>query len=198
MTMTPESRAIAAEKRKLREAMLQKRRAVPHALSAQAGKAVARHFADHPILAFAPSFAGYMAMRGELDVLPIFELMARYRKLTGLPRMLPDKALAFHQWRQGDPLARHVELQVQEPLAEAPLLEPAIVLVPLVAFDGDGYRLGYGGGFYDRTIAQWRAHEHPPQFIGVAYSMQEVPQVPVAEGDERLDGILTEHGVSMF
>lgn len=198
MSIVPDARRVQSAKRKLREEMLAKRRSVPHGLSAQAGEAVARHFADHPILAFAPSFAGYMAMRGEIDVLPIFDIMARYNKQTSLPRMEADRTLAFHQWQRGDVLIRHPELQVQEPSIEASLAKPSIVLVPLLAFDGDGYRLGYGGGFYDRTIAKLRDEGDAPKFIGVAYSAQEVEQVPTTEGDEPLDGILTEHGVSMF
>jgi 5-formyltetrahydrofolate cyclo-ligase len=72
------------------------------------------------------------------------------------------------------------------------------VLVPLLAFDGEGYRLGYGGGYYDRAIANLRRSPAPPLFIGVAYSMQEIEQVPTNENDLPLDGILTELGVSMF
>lgn len=196
MTLTID-RAIAIEKRKLREAMLQKRRAVPHALSAQAGQAVARHFADHPILAFAPSFAGYMAMRGELDVLPVFDRMAPYKKITALPRIHGER-LQFHRWNRQDPLERHGELGMQEPLAQAEILLPAIVLVPTLAFDAAGYRLGYGGGYYDRTMRALRTAPRPPQFIGVAYGVQEIDQLPIDAHDEPLDGILTELGVSMF
>ena len=71
-------------------------------------------------------------------------------------------------------------------------------LVPLLAYDSKGYRLGYGGGYYDATMAAMRRFETPPLFIGVGYSMQELERVPTHEGDQRLDGILTELGVSMF
>ena len=188
---------LTAEKRKLREAMLQKRRAVPHAVSARAGSSVARHFADHPILAFAPSFAGYIAMRGELDVLPVFDIMAKFNKRTALPR-IAESVLAFHRWGKSDPLRRHPDFGSEEPLATAEPMLPAIVLVPLLAFDGAGNRLGYGGGFYDRTMHQLRDLPDAPLFIGAAYSIQELPTVPTDENDEQLDGILTEHGVSMF
>jgi 5-formyltetrahydrofolate cyclo-ligase len=188
---------LTSEKRKLRETMLQKRRAVPHALSARAGASVARHFADHPILAFAPSFAGYIAMRGELDVLTVFDIMAKYNKRTALPR-IAESVLQFHLWGKSDALRRHPELGSEEPLATAEPLLPAIVLVPLLAFDGAGNRLGYGGGFYDRTMHQLRALHDAPLFIGAAYAIQELPLVPTDENDQRLDGIITEHGVSMF
>ena len=188
---------LTSEKRKLRETMLQKRRTVPHGLSAQAGSCVARHFADHPILAFAPSFAGYIAMRGELDVLPVFDIMAKYNKLTALPR-IEQTTLQFHRWQKHEPLQRHPQLGSEEPLPTAEPLLPAIVLVPLLAFDGAGNRLGYGGGFYDRTMQQLRGLPDAPLFIGAAYSIQELPSVPADENDARLDGIITELGVSMF
>ncbi len=89
-------------------------------------------------------------------------------------------------------------LGVEEPLPTTPAIMPEIILVPLLAFDGEGYRLGYGGGYYDRTMEAMRRFETPPKFIGVAYGMQEIDQVPTGEYDQKLDGILTELGVSMF
>ena len=192
-----EARALTNEKRKLREAMLARRMQLPHAAMVSASVSVARHFADHPILAFAPSFAGYRAMRGELDVMEIFKLMARYNKATALPCVTPAQSLIYRAWQLGDPLSRHT-LGMEEPTPNAPEITPAIILVPLIAFDGEGYRLGYGGGYYDRTMEALRAVEKPPLFIGVAYSMQEVELVPTDERDAPLDGILTELGVSMF
>jgi 5-formyltetrahydrofolate cyclo-ligase len=192
-----EQRALTTEKRKLREGMMARRMALPHAAMVSAASSVARHFADHPILAYAPSFAGYRAMRGELDVMEIFKLMARFNKHTALPCVTPEKSLIYRQWAMGDALTRHA-LGMEEPTADAPEITPAIILTPLLAFDGEGYRLGYGGGYYDRTMAALRALPTPPLFIGVAFSMQEVEQVPTDENDSPLDGILTELGVSMF
>lgn len=192
-----EQRTLMTEKRKLREAMQARRMQLPHAAMVSASQSVARHFADHPVLAFTESFAGYRAMRGELDVMPIFDIMARYHKQTSLPCVTADQTLAFRCWKLGEPLLRHA-LGMEEPVEAAAFTQPRIVLVPLLAFDGDGYRLGYGGGYYDRTIEALRATENPPQFIGVAYTLQEVEQVPTGEFDEPLDGILTELGVSMF
>lgn len=174
-----------------------RRRALPHGATLSAATSVARHFADHPVLSFAPSFAGYRAMRGELDVMEIFTLMARFEKATALPCVTEEQALIYRLWKPGDPLARH-KLGMEEPLPDAPLAEPEIILVPLLAFDGDGYRLGYGGGFYDRTISASREASKNQKFIGVAYSVQEVDEVPTDANDQPLDGILTELGVSMF
>jgi 5-formyltetrahydrofolate cyclo-ligase len=192
-----EQRALTTEKRKLRETMMARRRALPHAAMLSAASSIARHFSDHPILAFAPSFAGYRAMRGELDVMEIFKLMARFNKQTALPCVTPEKSLIYRAWNIGDALTRH-PLGMEEPTPEAPEITPAVILIPLLAFDGEGYRLGYGGGYYDRTMTTLRALDTPPLFIGVGFSMQEVEQVPTDENDSPLDGILTELGVSMF
>lgn len=123
--------------------------------------------------------------------------MARFEKRTALPHLTPEKSMIFREWKLGDPLIRHA-MGMEEPKAEATEFIPEIILTPLIAFDGDGYRLGYGGGYYDRTMEALRALEKPPLFIGVAFSLQEVEQVPTDANDAPLDGILTELGVSMF
>ncbi len=193
-----EDRSFAAEKRKLRESMQSKRMQLPHAAMLSASQSIARQFSDHPILAFCESFAGYRAMRGELDVMEIFKIMARYpKKQTALPFVTTGKSLIYRLWKLGDPLMHH-ELGMEEPLPEAPEVNPEIILVPLLAFDGEGYRLGYGGGYYDRTMEIMRELPKPPLFIGVGFSSQEVNLVPTNELDAPLDGVLTELGVSMF
>jgi 5-formyltetrahydrofolate cyclo-ligase len=189
---------VSYEKKKLREELLKRRSTIPQSAQAMASSCVARHYADHPILAFASSIAGYSAMRSEIDVLPVFDIMSRYGKLTSLPCMTPQKSLIFRRWSHGDALVRHPTLHVQEPPATQPSVIPAIILTPLVAFDAMGYRLGYGAGYYDRTMQAMRRFDQPPLFIGVAYSAQEVERVPVDSNDQLLDGILTEVGVSMF
>ena len=85
------------------------------------------------------------------------------------------------------------------PRSQAEEVTPQLVLVPLLAFDAQGGCLGYGGGYYDRTIHALRTElEQPPYFVGVAYSIQEVDKVPRDVQDAPLDVILTELGVSLF
>lgn len=186
----------STEKSELRKRLIGARLQLPAATQAIAAQAVARHFADHPILAFAPSFAVYAAMRGEVNTFAIAQHMRDYRKTICLPR-IEDRNLSFHIWHEGDVLEQHGYGHA-EPLITAELHTPAVVLVPLVAFDSRGHRLGYGGGYYDRTMLALRAGENPPLFIGAAYAMQEVDTIPHEPHDQPLDGILTEQGVSMF
>lgn len=185
------------DKKQLRETMLKKRTALTAVQSAQLAQAAARHFADHPILAFAKSCAGYIAMRGEIDVMPILAFIQRFERPIALPRMVGEAPLTFHEWKAGEALETH-PLGMKEPLADTKQMIPEIILTPLLAFDETGHRLGYGGGHYDRTMAALRAEANPPLFIGVAYSWQEVTTLPAEDHDTKLDGILTELGVSLF
>jgi 5-formyltetrahydrofolate cyclo-ligase len=82
---------------------------------------------------------------------------------------------------------------IPEPKADKPVLEPNVLLVPLLAFDARGGRLGYGGGFYDRTLAGLRAKK-PIVAIGLAYDEQQVDAVPHLDYDQRLDWVLTPSG----
>jgi 5-formyltetrahydrofolate cyclo-ligase len=80
---------------------------------------------------------------------------------------------------------------------EGPWIEPQVVIVPLLAFDARGYRLGYGGGFYDRTLAGLRAR-HAVLAVGFAFAAQEVDEVPIDLYDQPLDAVVTERGVIRF
>ena len=86
-----------------------------------------------------------------------------------------------------------VQWGIAEPLPDKPVLEPDVVLVPLLAFDATGYRLGYGGGFYDRTLARLRAIK-PVVAVGIAYDELKVDAVPHLDYDQRLDWVLTPSG----
>ena len=101
--------------------------------------------------------------------------------------------LIFRRWLPGEPMETGV-LKILVPLASAPEVEPDVLLVPLLAFDRAGYRLGYGGGFYDATLAMLRAKKTITA-IGVAYSGQEVADVPHEAHDMKLDYVMTEKGI---
>lgn len=102
--------------------------------------------------------------------------------------------LVFREWRPGVVLEKG-PFDVQVP-AEGDWLSPDCVVAPMLAFDLGGWRLGYGGGFYDRTLAKLRA-ERPTVAIGFAYAAQQVDEVPRDETDQRLDAVATEAGVML-
>ena len=137
--------------------------------------------------------AGYMPMRTEIDPLPA---MAAHRGPVGVP-VIPGPAmpLKFREWTPGCALVPG-EFGALIP-AEGAWLEPEVLIVPLLAFDARGFRLGYGGGFYDRTLEGLRARR-PTLALGFAFAAQEVAEVPIDATDQRLDAVVTEAGVREF
>jgi 5-formyltetrahydrofolate cyclo-ligase len=137
--------------------------------------------------------AGYMPMRTEIDPLPA---MAAHQGVVCVPVIIgPGQALRFREWSPG---AAMVEGAFGAMIpAEGAWVEPEVLIVPLVGFDARGYRLGYGGGFYDRTLAGLRA-SGDVLAIGFAFAAQELAEVPIEPTDERLDAMVTEVGVRRF
>ena len=137
--------------------------------------------------------AGYFPMADEIDPRPLLEdLMGRGCTLA-LPVVTQrGQPLEFRAWGVGDPLEDGPHGTVH-PLSRAARVRPAIMLVPLLAFDLQGFRLGYGGGYYDRTLAQLR-DQGQVIAIGLAFGVQRVVAVPHDHLDQRLDLILTENG----
>lgn len=131
--------------------------------------------------------SGYMAMRSEIDPAGA---MAAHRGRVCVPVIEgADLPLRFRAWAPGAPMAEGV-FGARIPKS-GDWLEPEVLIVPLLAFDRRGFRLGYGGGFYDRTLARLRA-KGPVTAIDFAFAAQEVAEVPVEPTDERLDLIVTE------
>lgn len=181
-----------------RASMLRKRETISPSARLAAAASIANHFADHPYLTYAKSFAGYYAFKGELDVLPIFNRMQSFKKSMALPHINKENhELTFKSWQPGERLEID-HYGIKTPNANAPVIIPEVVLVPLLAVDKDGYRLGYGGGYYDRCIEKLRATPTPPLFFGVAFAEQEVEHLPRESHDQALDGLLTPEGVSMY
>lgn len=98
--------------------------------------------------------------------------------------------LAFRRWREGQPLAVGA-MRIPEPASSLPAVTPELLFVPCAAFDRRGFRAGYGGGYYDATLALLRARGPIPA-IGVAYGCQEVAAIPEEPHDQPLDFVLTE------
>lgn len=136
-------------------------------------------------------FAGYYPMGDELDVRPAMVALHRLGILQCLPEVTAkDRPLRFRAWSPGEELEQGT-LGTLHPLTAAPLMRPDIVLVPLLAFDGRGHRLGWGGGYYDRTLELLRKTGKVTA-IGVGYSAQEVDVLPTGDYDQPVDWIITE------
>lgn len=137
--------------------------------------------------------AGYLPIGSELDPRPLLLALHGLGVPLCMPVVVADGApLAFLPWVPGTATARSA-FGVEEPQEGDPVV-PDLLLVPLLAFDLGGHRLGYGGGFYDRTLVALRA-EGRPRALGYAYAAQQVGAVPADGRDARLDGIVTERGV---
>lgn len=176
----------AAEKRALRAALRERRKAAA-AADPTAAQALANVFLHHIPLAAGVPVAGYRAVPPELDPAPLMAALAARGHPLALPCTGPlGTALVFRRWQPGDPLVKGA-LGIEQPLPEAPSVLPSVALVPLLGFDRRGYRLGQGGGYYDRTLAAGTMLA-----VGLAYAAQEVEVLPVEPWDRRLDWIVTE------
>ena len=141
--------------------------------------------------------SGFWPIKDEIDVRPL--MMELF--VSGCQVALPvvqgrGKPLLFRAWRPGDPLEAGVFGTLQPPARREPL-EPDALLVPLLACDEEGWRLGYGGGFYDRTLKGLRARREVTA-VGVGFNAQFVPSVPHGPDDERLDWLLTDKRACAF
>ena len=138
--------------------------------------------------------SGTWPLPGEMDLRPLMLALIGRGHAVVLPVTPPrGRPLTFRRWRPGDVLVRErfgTLAPLGAPASEA--LVPDVLLVPLLAFDAAGHRLGYGGGYYDRTLAGL-----PGRFVlGCAFAAQQSPAVPVGPQDVRLDAVATEHGVA--
>lgn len=181
---------IDTEKKRLRvEARAARRRAFAE-LGADAGERLA---ALAPLLP--PGLvAGYWPFPDEIDPRPLMLALGRQGRRLALPVVIErDRHLDFRAWTPGDDLEPG-DHGTWHPFAVAPLVVPDVVLVPLLAFDRAGWRLGYGGGYYDRTLEGLRRAARVTT-IGIGFAAQEVAGVPHGGHDQRLDWIATETGL---
>jgi 5-formyltetrahydrofolate cyclo-ligase len=146
------------------------------------------------------AIAIFAAMRDEPDLEPLARALRAAGHLTALPTMQGrGRPLLFRRWEPGDPLET-AAFGVREPRTDAPLVTPSLVFLPFAAYDRAGFRVGYGGGFYDRTLAALRAQagEEPVLAVGVGFGAQEIATAPRGPTDEALDMILTDAETLIF
>jgi 5-formyltetrahydrofolate cyclo-ligase len=181
----------------MRAAVRRLRRTLPAGLRSRAARRAAERLADWRALRQARHVAIYLATSAEISTQPLIARLRRRSRLyapviahRGVMRFiaLPNPAT---------PLRRRDALDLVRPPNNRPYRSPRqldVVLVPLVAFDADGNRLGAGGGFYDRTFA-FRKRGGKPLLIGYAFDAQRVDRVPCEPWDVRLDAVVTERAI---
>lgn len=187
-----------ADKSLLRTHARQTRDRVHGAIGLFATTAITRVFFEHVAPDKNTVIAGYWPTRNELDIRILMSTLADKGYQTALPRITKKaEPLSFHPWRTGEDLQAG-RYNILEPANNSDVIIPDIVLVPVLAFDHEGNRLGYGGGYYDRTLAALRTEQKPITALGVAYSQQRLKSLPTFPHDEPINGILTETYARFF
>jgi 5-formyltetrahydrofolate cyclo-ligase len=188
----PDSSSVST-KTELRREALARREALPAAERQRAAETIAAR--TFPVAVKSGAIvAGFMPMKSEINPLPLMRKLADAGARLALPVVAGQgKPLIMRAWAFGEPLAAGV-WGIREPQPAAPAVAPDILIVPLLAFDRAGHRIGYGAGYYDMTIAALRARQAVVA-IGVAFAAQEIAAVPATPHDAPLDLVLTEREV---
>jgi 5-formyltetrahydrofolate cyclo-ligase len=181
---------IESLKTQIRRDAVARRDALPAAERAAAAATIAAR----PLPVAVPSGAivsGFSPLKSEINPVPLMRAFAAAGAALALPVVAGrGQPLTMRAWAFGEPLVAGV-WGIREPPPAAAEVFPDILIVPLLAFDRTGHRIGYGAGYYDMTIARLRSVK-PVMAIGIAYAAQEIAEIPATERDARLDFVLTE------
>lgn len=181
-----------SDKESQRRSLLKARQAMPKRIRDEKSARICQHIQNWAVFGQSRLTLAYCASNGEPDL----GLLLQQQRSWGLPRC-EGKRLAWHRWYPTSPWAlRSGSYGITEPDPESPLVEPYkvdLILVPCIACDVGGYRLGYGGGFYDRMLSDPVWVDKPT--IGIVFEYARVPQLPRDVWDIPLDGICTESGL---
>jgi 5-formyltetrahydrofolate cyclo-ligase len=179
----------------IRQRMRAKRRELPQQEQDIASHRLARTLQNEHWFSRAERIGLYLPHHGELSVLPAVLGSHRRKRKLYLPVVKNKQQMSFVGWQPGDALIEN-RFGIPEPRLKgaeiASLWTLDVLLLPLVAFDRSGNRLGMGGGFYDRLLAKLNQSLRRPRLVGVAYQFQEVDSLPVAPWDQKLDQIVTD------
>jgi 5-formyltetrahydrofolate cyclo-ligase len=188
-----QSTAIEAAKRTLRREVQAQRDALSPEQRVAAAAAIAAR--DLPVAVTSGTIvSGYWPIKTEINPLPLLRRFADTGASLALPVVVGrGQPLLMRAWSFAEPLGSGV-WGIREPLEPAPEVFPDVLIVPLLAFDRIGHRIGYGAGYYDMTVSRLRAMK-PVTAVGIAFACQEVAQVPITPRDARLDLMLTEAGI---
>lgn len=193
--MTDETKLKA--KKELRAQALERRKMAFEQHGPEASRKIAAHGVDFLSANPGAIVSGFAAINDEINPAPLMTWLQAEGFRLALPVMQGrGKPLVMRLWSPGDVMAP-AAWGIAEPTDDKPEVDPDVVLVPLLAFDARGYRLGYGGGFYDRTLRRLRTLK-PIIAVGLAYDEQKVDAVPSESYDEKLDWVLTPSGPQKF
>ncbi len=190
-TATPDRNEIRLWRKPMRQELIEKRLAISPA-DRLVHNGIVTAILSRTLEAANDRLVGfYWPFKGEFDVRPLVRILHSKGMRFALP-MVAEKAqpLAFREWWPGIPMF-HGVWNIPFPAQGEPV-SPEVLLVPLVGFDKLGYRLGYGGGYYDRTLATFRVK---PQTVGIGYEVSKIPTIHPQPHDIAMDLILTEHGL---
>ena len=137
---------------------------------------------------FGKIVGGYYPYNKEVDVIKILEKFEKKKYQISLPKINKNFQMNFFHWSKNEPLVIN-KYGIPEPISEK-VIYPDILLVPLLAFDSRLYRIGYGGGYYDRYIKKIKQKKNITT-IGLAYSFQKIKEVPINKHDIKLDFVIT-------
>jgi 5-formyltetrahydrofolate cyclo-ligase len=176
-------------KERLRSEVFARRDALDKEFRHEAAQRIADRAVDLPELKDVTPVGAYWPIRSEVDPRPLMEALIERGQDVALSQILHPH-LSWRLWQSGDVLIKG-GFGVREPGPDAPEVFPKALIVPLVAFDRRGGRIGYGKGHFDRAIAALEA-QHSVLTIGLAYAVQEIDEVPIEPHDRLLDVIITE------
>lgn len=184
----------AQNKNLLRQNAFRKRMTLPAAVQKQAAQDMTKNFLKHVSLTQGMTIAGYWPVQAEINVLPLLTQLLQQGYACALPQVIAtDKPLVFRSWHEKTKM-RINTYQIKEPdPAAASIVTPDVIIVPLLAFDHAGHRLGYGAGLYDRTLSGLKGRT-----VGVAFESQRVDKIPHEGHDRRLDMIVTDRNIYTF
>lgn len=184
---------IAETKRSLRNQALARRDALDAGYRQHAAETIAQLPFPVPVPK-GTIVSGFFPMKTELSLLPLMRALERNGAQIALPRIVGrGNPLSMRAWKFGDPLVPG-QWGIREPAPETKEVAPDILLVPFAAFDQRGYRVGYGAGYYDMTIAGLKAKKKVVT-VGFGFEVQEVEECPVEAHDQKLDFLMTEKGL---
>lgn len=193
----PDAAVDTISKEALRQQALGRRNALSNAVRTAASASIAERAGELLESLQPESVSFYLPIGSECDTGALIAKADSIGAAISLPAIVNRTTLLFRRYHPGDPLV-DAAFGTREPSNNAPTLWPQLIVTPLIAFDRNGTRLGYGRGHYDRAINIMREAGQRPKLIGIAFSVQEVALIPAEPHDARLDWIVTENGSVKF